>query len=218
MKNKISNSDRHNLQVVAFIAIFTAVCVAIFVGTRYIPLKWIGIILVAAEVLFLMPRICSMYYEMHEIPTGIMCYVPLLNVIQVFPPIVAKVATVACFMDAFLFACMFIPMHVIAGITGEQIALMFTGRCFIFFFVGLVICSIIIGIGYCCVLQAISDRLYELYNLKLGGTTWLWRVFLFIPIVRACGLTFIYTQLNSLSMQNYGNSREYTDEFYEEEM
>ncbi|MEY8333061.1 hypothetical protein AALB53_08155 [Lachnospiraceae bacterium 47-T17] len=217
MGRKIDNSDKHNLQTIGFVAIFIAICVAIFVGTRYVPLVWIAVIAVVCEVFFLMPKVCEMYYEMFELDAGIGKYVPGLNIIKTFSPVLAKIIMTVTALAVIAGACVTAPAHLVEPVFGEVFALNFNGRSFIIFFLLLVLCSILIGIGYCDVLHNISNRLYDLYNLRLGGTTWLWRIFLFIPILRACGLSFIYQQLYSLKLQSYGNTQEYEDEFYEEE-
>ena len=217
MNRIVNNEDRHKLYTAFIIAGFLLTGTLVFVGTRYVPLMILAVFTLLLEVGFLMPMICKMYYDMHQVPIGFVRFIPFINCIQTFSPVVAILCSVSAIVDLVLFGLMNVPMFYVAKVIGEMAAYDFTGRCVVFLVVALAVTSVLLGVGYCGVLRTVSVKEYEMFNARLGGTTYLYRLMLFVPLIRVTGLVFIYSQLVMLRMHDYGIQTEYSDQLYLEE-
>ena len=217
MAKMISSKDRHKLQMGAFLAGFILLCVCVFVGTRYIPFKWLGLALLALEILVLMPQVCKLHNEMHGRDVGISAYIPGLNIVQTFTRKCAMATLVVGGLVAVCGVAVAIPSWVFLNVFGEVFAMDYKLYCMNALYFSSIAATIVIGIGYNHVMTLVHYKNFELFDSRAPYTSLMWRVLLYVPLLRGCGLVYLFSQLKTLQGHDYGAVRDYRNEYYQEQ-
>lgn len=215
---KISKQDKDKLIILGVILFIIVFCAAVFWGVRLIPFKWIILVTVLTELFVLMPFICKMYYSVHGIDAGIKPWLPGINIISVFDSVIAIATLILGIFVLALAFFVFAPVEMYMNFIPQAIALDFPSFVAGLFIITLVVLNLLLGYGYLRVLFNVNKFLNEFYHARQSRASVVMYVFLFFPIIRVCGLSYIYTSLHTLTNAKFVTGQEVTHDLVEEDV
>lgn len=215
---RISKQDRDNLIVIAVMAFIVAFCVAVFFGVRLIPFKWVTLVIVLCEVGFLIPQICKMYYGVYGMDVSWKAWIPVYNIISVFNGAVAILTVGALVLTAAMAFFVFAPAEWYVNLIPVGISLSFPAVTSGLFIISVLILDVLVGAGYTGVSMSVISITAECYGVSKSKLSMATCAMLFVPVVRVCGLTQIYSNLVRLKTAKYVVGQDTTQEIELEEV
>lgn len=213
---KISKQDKERLIILCVMLFIIAFVASVFWGVRLIPFKWVIVFTLAAEIFFFMPCICQKYYQVHGIDFGVKPWIPFYNMIAIFEPTVA----VLCLVCGIIFiVCTFFvlaPVELYLSVIPRGIAMSFPSVVSGLFIIIAVVMNFVIAYGYLRVAFSVKELLNEFYHSRTTKMSTVTYVFLFFPVIRVCGLSYIYMSLHTLTNAGFILGQETKHDLLEE--
>lgn len=170
------------------VVVFAIICIK---GTRYLPLGWIGIIVVLVEFV-VAALVCKKVMEIAGETTSLWP-IPIYSTVSIFQ----KSFIIATLIEIALVAINTLLLVANVNPFGfSDTGLMFSKYLGIAEYLFITVLSFTVGIGYFDVLRQVNQLLHK-YNRGLK-TVWVSILFLCIPVIRVVGLIQIYNASSSL--------------------
>lgn len=209
---KISKHDKDSLIIAAAVIGVVTLSVIFCIGTKYIPLFWLGIGVAAFEVFYCMPVIYKKYYKVNGYEAGISAYIPGLNVLQVFSSKFAIAFLINVIAILILGIATFLPISVYEPILDSHTAMNVAPTLYPLTVFAIIVLNFVLGAGYLSVFMTVRQMLCKLYNSRSYRSDSFSIILLFVPLFRVCGLLAINSCLSRLLLNGYVDS-----DFVEEE-
>lgn len=212
---KISNKDKDKLIILGvFIAVIAIVAIS-YMSTRYLPLRWIGIICLLFEFGLVIPYITKKYLTIYGYKPDAKTYVPLLNCIITFPKVPAIMMIICVVIAAICGITTVIPTTVLANVLGDAVVdyptyVMNVLHVMYYAF------FIVMGCGYCSILHDVRRMAKESSRAKTPVLELVYYPLQFLPIINIIGLIGITRYLGRLVMRNYGEVTDQAEDLVEE--
>lgn len=203
----MNRKDKDRLLVVACIGALIALVVASYLLGKSINPLYVGLIVIAVQQIYLIPKIHVLYTRLLGAPTNIInTFTPFWNEISIAHP-VASIGILTCLcVSVLLVGASFINPSIIVKIFGEVFAFRYT---YVFLLLAIVcygVLCIFRGFGYNAIYRYVisQNNLMSQSNDKdlWGRLSVLMYLFFYIPILRVLALTYLLDKLNKLVVLN----------------
>lgn len=198
---KLNNKDKDNLIIVGVLVGLVALVVLFYNGTRYLPLKWIGIICCILT-LVLFALVTKKYLELYKLDAGVATYIPLVNCMNIFPRTIALLLCFDVGIAAVAALLTFIPAGVLTTVLDTQTAMNIGDKALSVLYVAIYVLFIILGAGFCAVYHDVRRMLVVATGMKRPKTDFVNYPLMFLPVISILGLSSILSALSTL--QRYG--------------
>ena len=199
---RISKEDKNNLIIIAVLVGIIAYVAVCYTGTRYLPLKRVGLICFLA-MFILMGMITKRYLEVYRIKVGWIGYVPFLNAINTFPPVPALLLCVNLVVTAIALILTFLPADLLIHVMNAHAAMNIGSITLSVAYVSVYCLFFVLGAGYCAIYRDVRSMLYKATGLQCPKTECVNYALLFLSIINILGLSAILTALTRLQRFNY---------------
>ena len=194
--------DKNNLIILGVMLAMIAFIVICYTGTRYLPLKWIGIICMAV-MFVLMAMINKKYMEVYRFDAGISTYIPFFNAISIFTPVIALALCAVLVIAIIALVLTFLPASVLMKVMSTQAAMNFGGKSLSVAYVALYFVFFILGAGYCSIYRDVRRMLYNATGMACPKLECVNYGLMFLPVINVLGMSAILTGLNRLQRYHY---------------
>lgn len=211
----MSRRDKEKLIIIGSTVAVIAFVITIILGSSLIPWGVVAAIAAVAQCFLVVPRVASGYYELNQATIGSVRYIPIVNEIQIFSPIVAKLAIGGCILVALVFGLSCLPLSVVGAVLPMKSTIAWGYNTIVVGVMLLVILNFIFAIGLCSVLRNVNLMVLDCVGEKTSTLEVAFYVLMMLPVLRVCSLMSLLIKINMLIRFGYGTQE--TEEFIEED-
>lgn len=199
----MNSRDKNKLLILFILIAYIAITVSFIVGTSHLQWWMIIVCIVGFQYLIIQPKVCKLYYKANKLDAGFGCYIPIWNELMMFKPKDSVISLCSYVLLAFAAIALFIPASFVANVFGEHFALNFGTYVIRFAVIAILINSIAVGVSFSHVHSRI--RRMEAEFADNGATIYssmFIYILMFLPLIRAVGLTAMLNALTRLVQMN----------------
>ncbi len=219
-KFQLNHKDKDSVIIVIYVIALFFGSIIMFFTTKQINPAIVGILMIALEVFFLVPKLDRLYLKVLGLEKpGWKAFLPIWNELMVFPTTISMVCTVLWIINVIVFAFCFIPGSVLVKIFGFDFAYNFTPYLILVALVVFLLNSVARGVGFNSIRKNASEMKADATGdpVKVTFFKLLQAFTLYLPIFRILGIMMINDILYKLAELDQYVSDDSMEEFQEED-
>lgn len=212
----INSSDKNSIIMSSVLVIMIAMAVAFFTLSRTMPFVYMIAIILALELIYVLPSLCDKYYQLFGAKAGAGKYIPYFNALMIFP----KGAAILCAITPIIVAIIwYLAVGPMFWVSMNNIAFFSDVQDYAlgWAIVATIAWSFIFGGSFIAVMKDVNAMRAEFFNASVPKTEFIYYVMVMLPLTRCFVLFNVLNSINFLLRSGYEYGKDYSEVKFEED-
>lgn len=198
----MSKNDKSKLITLVTMLLLIVIIAAFNMVTRTLPLIILFIALAVVS-LVVLTFVCKEYLAVYGIHSSISTYIPIINLITIFPASIAYALIGASILTILCFCLGTVPADTFVTVLGEAQAYKFVSTIPRLCLASCLLLWFVISAGVCAVLRDVREMLTTAIGSKQPMLELVYYFVLFFPIASLAAYAFVLTEIQKLRRTGY---------------